>query len=65
MNGVYSGGMNLRCLLLRHRPMLSSIIVREDRFTALCDNCGAPLERDQDRRWVNAAPLISDQNRAA
>jgi RNA polymerase-binding transcription factor DksA len=57
--------MKLRCLFLRHRPMLSSIIVREERFTALCDHCGAPIERDKLRRWVNAASLISSQDEAA
>jgi hypothetical protein len=45
--------------------MLSSIIVRGDRFTALCDHCGAPIERDQFRRWLNAAPLISTRDQAA
>jgi len=57
--------MKLRCLLARHRPMLTSIIVRGDRFTALCDDCGAPIERDQTRRWVSAAPLISGDSKAA
>jgi hypothetical protein len=57
--------MNLRCLLLPHQPMLNSIIVRDDRFTALCDHCGAPIERDQYRRWVRARPLISTRDRAA
>jgi hypothetical protein len=57
--------MKLRCLLARHRPMLNSIIVRGDRFTALCDHCGAPIERDQARRWVSAAPLISSDSKAA
>lgn len=57
--------MKLRCLLSRHRPMLSSIIVRDDRFTALCDHCGALLERDQQRRWVTAAPLISPRDQVA
>lgn len=57
--------MKLRCLLLRHQPMLRSIIVRNDRFTALCDHCGAPIERDESRRWVNRAPLISGRDRAA
>jgi hypothetical protein len=45
--------------------MLSSIIVRDDRFTALCDHCGAPIERDHSRRWVNAAPLLSNRDQAA
>jgi hypothetical protein len=57
--------MKLRCLFLRHRPMLSSIIVRNDRFTALCDDCGAPIERDGSRRRVGAAPLISGRDKAA
>jgi len=57
--------MKLRCLLARHRPMLTSIIVRGDRFTALCDHCGAPIERNQARRWVSATPLISSDSKAA
>jgi hypothetical protein len=57
--------MKLRCLVLRHRPMLNSIIVRDDRFTALCDHCGAPIERDPSRRWVNATPLISSDRAPA
>jgi hypothetical protein len=57
--------MNLRCLVLRHRPMLNSIIVRDDRFTALCDHCGAPIERDPSRRWVNATPLTSSDRAPA
>lgn len=57
--------MKLRCLFLRHQPMLSSIIVRDGRFTALCDHCGAPLERNKSKRWVHAAPLISDRDQAA
>jgi len=57
--------MRLLCLLLRHRPMLNSIVVRDDRFTALCDRCGAPLERDARRRWVHALPLIGGREHAA
>jgi hypothetical protein len=57
--------MKLRCLFMRHRPMLNSIIVRGDRFTALCDHCGAPIERDQSRRWANTAPLIQGDREAA
>jgi hypothetical protein len=57
--------MKLRCLVLRHRPMLNSIIVRDDRFTALCDHCGAPIERDPSRRWVNATPLTSSDRAPA
>jgi hypothetical protein len=57
--------MKLRCLFLRHRPMLSSIILRKERFTALCDHCGAPIARDKLRRWVNAASPISSQDEAA
>ncbi len=62
---VYHRGMKLRCLFLRNRPMLSSIIVRSDRFTALWDDCGIPIERDGSRRWVNATPLISGRDEAA
>jgi hypothetical protein len=45
--------------------MLSSIIVRDDRFTALCDHCGAPIERDHARRWEHAPSLIANQDQAA
>jgi hypothetical protein len=45
--------------------MLNSIVARDDRFTALCDHCGAPIERDEPRRWVHAAPLVSRRERAA
>jgi hypothetical protein len=57
--------MTLLCLFLRHRPMLNSIVVREDRFTALCDRCGAPIERNTARRWVSPAPLTTRPNQAA
>jgi len=57
--------MNLACLILRHRPLLNSIIVREERFTALCDRCGAPIERDSSRPWVGAAALTSGSDQVA
>jgi hypothetical protein len=57
--------MELLCLLLRHRPMLNSILVREERFKALCDRCGAPIERDRHSHWVHSAALISSRKQAA
>jgi hypothetical protein len=57
--------MSLLCLLGRHRPMLTSIIQRGRGFSALCDHCGAPIERDPSRRWVNATPLISSDRAPA
>jgi hypothetical protein len=43
--------MSLLCLLGRHRPMLTSIIQRGRGFSALCDHCGAPIERGEGGRW--------------
>jgi len=56
--------MNLLCLLLRHRPSLSTILVRDDRFTAFCDRCGASIERNEERRWVTAPPLTAKADHA-
>jgi len=57
--------MGLRCLFRRHRPMLSSIVRRQDRYTALCDDCGMPIERGEKGRWASAEALVSRQGRAA
>lgn len=57
--------MKLACLLLRHRPMLSSIMLRDGRFTALCDRCGLPIERPEGGRWKGCEPLSTDAERAA
>lgn len=49
--------MSLRCLFNMHRPMLNSIVRKADRFTALCDDCGLPLERMNDAGWAKSEPL--------
>jgi hypothetical protein len=62
---IYLGGMRLRCLFLRHRPMLTSIVEREGGFAALCDDCGAPIERRADGPWTRAQGLLSRRDQAA
>jgi hypothetical protein len=57
--------MSLRCLLNVHRPMLTSIVRRPDRFTALCDECGALIERSDDSRWAKSEPLASTRGQVA
>jgi hypothetical protein len=57
--------MSLRCLLGRHRPMLTSIISRGESYAALCDDCGAPIERSEGGRWTNSEPLLGKRDRAA
>jgi hypothetical protein len=56
--------MSLRCLMGLHRPILNSIVRRADRYTALCDSCGLPIERLEEGRWTVAQPLISRQDQA-
>jgi hypothetical protein len=57
--------MSLRCLLLRHRPMLTSIVKRQNGYTALCDECGLPIERADEGRWTASEALISKRDLAA
>jgi hypothetical protein len=54
--------MSLRCLFRVHQPMLTSIIRRHDRFTALCERCGLPIERSNDSRWGPSEPLVSQHD---
>jgi len=61
---TYLATMNLRCLLGRHRPMLTSIIPRDRGFVALCDGCGAPIERDEGGRWAHSQALVSKRDAA-
>lgn len=61
----YSGAMSFRCLFRRHRPMLTSIVRREQGFAAFCDDCGAPIERSEDGRWTASVPLLGRRGRAA
>ncbi len=57
--------MNLRCIVRRHRPMLTSIVRRESGFAALCDECELPIERTDKGRWVVSEPLLSRHNQIA
>ncbi len=57
----YSRRVSLRCLFRVHRPMLTSITRRQDRYTALCDSCGLPIERSEEGRWTAAEPLATRQ----
>jgi len=62
---AYLGGMRLQCLFLRHRPMLTSIVERGGGFAALCDDCGALIERRAGGRWTQAQGLLSRRDEAA
>ena len=62
---TYPRLMSLLCLLGRHRPMLTSIIQREHGFAALCDSCGAPIEREEGGRWTHVPGVISKRDQAA
>jgi hypothetical protein len=57
--------MSLLCLLGRHRPMLTSIIQRHRGFSALCDHCGAPIERSEGGRWTHVPAVLSKTDQAA
>jgi hypothetical protein len=45
--------------------MLGSIIKRQNRYTALCDDCGLPIERSAQGRWTNSQALLSKRDQAA
>ena len=45
--------------------MLTSIVKRQDRFTALCDDCGLPIERSEQGRWTVSESLVSKRGEAA
>ena len=62
---AYPTGMSIRCLFRVHRPMLTSIVRRKDRYTALCDSCGLPIERRDDSRWMACEPLASRHDQVA
>lgn len=62
---IYMSRMTFRCLLFRHRPMLTSVVRREGGYSALCDYCGALIERGDHGRWTASEGLISRQDLAA
>jgi hypothetical protein len=45
--------------------MLTSILRRADRYTALCDDCGLPIERSEEGRWTVSEPLLARHDQAA
>ena len=49
----------------RHRPLLSSILQRSTGFSALCNDCGLPIERGEEGRWTQSESLIAKRDRAA
>lgn len=57
--------MSLRCLLGRHRPFVTSIVQRTAGFSALCNDCGFPIERSNKGRWMGAESLIAKREQAA
>jgi hypothetical protein len=65
VGSVIIRNMSFRCLIRVHRPMLTSIVRRADRYTALCDDCGLPIERSEEGRWTASEPLLSRRDQAA
>jgi len=61
----YLQRMSVRCLFRLHRPMLTSIVRRENGFAALCNECGLPIERSEGGRWSASEPLLSRRDQAA
>jgi hypothetical protein len=45
--------------------MLTSIVRKTDRFTALCDDCGSIIERSKESRWAKPEPLASTNSQVA
>ncbi len=43
--------------------MLTSIVRRQDRYTALCESCGLPIERSEEGHWTPAELLASLHDR--
>ena len=46
-----------------HRPSLGSILRKKTGYIALCDGCGAPLQRREDGRWGPCEPLYDTSPR--
>ena len=61
----YFHRMSFRCILRRHRPMLTSIVRRSSGFEALCDDCGLPIERSDGSRWIGSEPLVLRHGKTA
>lgn len=61
----YLVDMSVRCLFRLHRPMLTSIVRRENGFAALCNDCGLPIERSDVGRWSASEALLSRRDQAA
>jgi len=61
----YLQRMSVRCLFRLHRPMLTSIVRRENGFAALCNECGLPIERSEEGRWSASEPLLTRRDQAA
>lgn len=51
--------MTWTCLFGLHRPSTVSIARAASGFRALCESCGAALERSQEGRWSPAPPLAA------
>jgi hypothetical protein len=62
---LYFVRMHLGCLFRRHRPILNSIVGRQDGYAAICDGCGLTIERTEHGKWMAAPPLISRKSEPA
>lgn len=60
----YGVEVSLRCLLGIHRPSPASIARRPTGYTALCESCGLPLERQESRPWRAATPIVRATERS-
>lgn len=50
--------MSLLCLLGLHKPSPPSLNRTEQgTYTALCEDCGVPIDRKESRRWKPTEPL--------
>jgi hypothetical protein len=56
--------MRWKCGLGLHTPSLITIARKRDRLHALCEGCGAPLERNAQGRWKTGRPLIAQAGSA-
>jgi hypothetical protein len=49
--------MSIKCLFGVHQPSLSSIAKKATGYTALCESCARPLERQHGAAWRASDPL--------